>query len=106
MAAEARHLEVLRPPWRRGHLHPGSTGRDCGVVHEFFAWLLCGRPGTGGHPRFDSDLRLWSTRTSWRELHPDDGSVRGRNERHGGRYPGHDMVGVAAAADLAAHPVY
>src|ERR1700730_17107981 len=67
VASETWHLEVLRLAWRHRHSRPGSLGRDCGVVHEFLAWLFRGWPGPGGHTRVDGDFRLRRAGSSRRE---------------------------------------
>ena len=106
VASKARHLEVLRFAWRRWHPRPRPLGRGGRVVHEFLARLLRWRPGPRGHIGVDGHFRLWRAGTSRRELHPDYCRVGGRHERHGGRDPGHDMAGFAAAADVATHPLH
>src|SRR5438876_3204910 len=106
MAAKARHVAILCVAWRRWHLDPGAVGRASRVLHEFFAWLFRGRASARRHTRLDDHLWVWRTRTSWRELHPNHCGVRGGNERDGGGDSSHVVVGIAAAADVAAHFVH
>ena len=106
MAAGAEHVEVLRAAGSRRHLHSRSARRRGRVVHELLAGILRRRPGARRNPGINGHLRLRHAGTPRSELHPDNGGVGRGNERHGGRDPGDDVDGNAAATDVAADPLH
>ena len=89
-----------------GILILGPLGGVAASYMNFSLGFFVGGQVLAGILGLDGHLRLRRAGTSRRELHPDDGGVGRRHERDGGRDPGDDLDGHAAAAGVAAHPVH